>query len=95
MSNFSFSHSVFKRLVSQGRQKVLLCGNGLNMLPDGLGLILAVKTMLYVCDKIPTRHSLVLVKPNNHIKKLISLMMKLMYFVRLEYQLWKKGFLRY
>ena len=28
-SNFSFSHSVFKRLVSQGRLKVLLCGNGL------------------------------------------------------------------
>ena len=30
MSNFSFSHSVFKRLVSQGRQKVSLCGNGLD-----------------------------------------------------------------
>ena len=29
MSNFFFSHSVFKRLVSQGRQKVSLCGNGL------------------------------------------------------------------
>ena len=29
MSNFSFSHSVFKRLVSQGRQKVSLCVNGL------------------------------------------------------------------
>ena len=29
MSNFSFSHSVFKRLVSQGRQKMSLCGNGL------------------------------------------------------------------
>ena len=29
MSNFSFSHSVFKRLVSQGRQKVSLFGNGL------------------------------------------------------------------
>ena len=28
-SNFSFSHSVFKRHVSQGRQKVSLCGNGL------------------------------------------------------------------
>ena len=27
-SNFSFSHSVFKMLVSQGRQKVSLCGNG-------------------------------------------------------------------
>ena len=29
MSNFSFSHSVFKRLVSKGHQKVSLCGNGL------------------------------------------------------------------
>ena len=29
MSNFSFSHSVLKRLVSQGHQKVSLCGNGL------------------------------------------------------------------
>ena len=29
-SNFSFSHSVFKRLLSQGRQKASLCGNGLN-----------------------------------------------------------------
>ena len=28
-SNFSFSHCVFKRLVSPGRQKVSLCGNGL------------------------------------------------------------------
>ena len=28
-SNFSFSRSVFKRLVSQERQKVSLCGNGL------------------------------------------------------------------
>ena len=30
-SNFSFSHGVFKRLVSQGRQKVSLCGNGLTL----------------------------------------------------------------
>ena len=28
-SNFSFSHNVFKRLLSQTRQKVSLCGNGL------------------------------------------------------------------
>ena len=27
-TNFSFSHSVYKRLVSQGRQKVSLCWNG-------------------------------------------------------------------
>ena len=31
-SNFSFSHNVFKRLFSQTRQKVSLCGNGLNYL---------------------------------------------------------------
>ena len=30
-SNFSFSHLVFKGLLSQRRQKVLLCGNGLNV----------------------------------------------------------------
>ena len=30
MGSFSFSHSVFKRLVSQGRQKVSLCGNGIH-----------------------------------------------------------------
>ena len=29
-SNFSFSHSVFKRPVFQRRQKVSLCGNGLS-----------------------------------------------------------------
>ena len=34
MSNFSFSNSVFKRLVSQGRQKVSLHGNGLTLPND-------------------------------------------------------------
>ena len=29
-SNFSFSHNVFKRLLSETHQKVSLCGNGLN-----------------------------------------------------------------
>ena len=29
-SNFSFTHSVFKRLLSQGRQKVSLSGKGLS-----------------------------------------------------------------
>ena len=33
-SNFFFSPSVFKRLVSEGRQKVSLCGNGLNYSQD-------------------------------------------------------------
>ena len=36
---FSFSHSVFKRLVSQGRQKVSLCGNGLNQTIGSLNKI--------------------------------------------------------
>ena len=39
MSNFSFPNSVFKRLVSQGHQKVSLCGNGLKL----------VKGMFLVC----------------------------------------------
>ena len=30
-SHFSFSHNVFKRLLSQGDQKVSLCGNGLKL----------------------------------------------------------------
>ena len=34
MSNFSFSHSVFKRFVSQGHQKVSLCGNWLKQLRE-------------------------------------------------------------
>ena len=35
-SNFSFSHNVFKRLLSQTRQKVSLCGNGLTTLKKAL-----------------------------------------------------------
>ena len=34
-SNFSFSHNVFKRLLSQGRQKVSLCRNGLKVAVNG------------------------------------------------------------
>ena len=36
MSNFSFSRSVFKKLVSQRFQKVSLCGNGLKTLRKNL-----------------------------------------------------------
>ena len=32
----SFSHSVFKRLVSQGHQTVSMCGNGLTLLGQGV-----------------------------------------------------------
>ena len=39
-SNFSFSHSVFKRLVSQGHKKVSLCGNGLNLITYKLNYII-------------------------------------------------------
>ena len=39
MSNFSFSHSVFKRLVSQGCQKMSLCGKGLMKLLDCITLL--------------------------------------------------------
>ena len=35
-SNFSFSHNVFKRLLSQMRQKVSLCGNGLILISSSL-----------------------------------------------------------
>ena len=49
ISNFSFYHRFFKSLVSQGRQKALLCGNGLkgscfemiNSLPNNKILALA------------------------------------------------------
>ena len=38
-SNFSFSNSVFKRLVSQGRQKVSLCGNGLKSFHSHISVV--------------------------------------------------------
>ena len=38
-SNFSFSLIVFKRLVSQGSQKVSLCGNGLNTFFNVLAIL--------------------------------------------------------
>ena len=37
-SIFSFSHNVLKRLLSQTRQKVSLCGNGLKL---NFGLLLS------------------------------------------------------
>ena len=41
-SNFSFSHSVFKWLVSQGRQKVSLCGNGLTSVLDNTKIVIGL-----------------------------------------------------
>ena len=42
MSNFSFSHCVFKRFVSQGRQKMSLCGNGLTPFSNITSVILCM-----------------------------------------------------
>ena len=49
-SNFSFSHCVVKRPVSQGRQKVSLCGNGLTTLLIMKGLYWQWKGYVY-CNK--------------------------------------------
>ena len=43
-SNFSFSHNVFKRLLSQTRRKVSLCGNGLALYYTILTLTLSQTT---------------------------------------------------
>ena len=48
---FLLSHSVFKRLVSQGRQKVSLCGNGLNCNFFGLTLRLKMSLTHYQTTK--------------------------------------------
>ena len=44
-SIFSFSHNVFKRLLSQGRQKAALCGKGLRVKGHGN----TDRTGLHVC----------------------------------------------
>ena len=46
MSNFSFSQSVFKRLVSQGHQKLSLCGNGLTLSHTRLFLCVCKSSLL-------------------------------------------------
>ena len=51
MSSFSFSHSVFKRLVSLGCQKVSLCGNGLN--PP---VVLTLLIYILIQDEVELRH---------------------------------------
>ena len=51
MSKFSFSNSVFKRLVSQGRQKVSLCGNGLRK---------CLKTIVYLTKGTDAQKNLVM-----------------------------------
>ena len=45
-SNFSFSHNVFKRLLSQTRQKVSLCGNGFNKAKLIYRLIVRIVTIV-------------------------------------------------
>ena len=53
-SNFSFSHSVFERLVSQGRQKVSLCGNGLKSLAN----IAVVVVVMYDINQDQTEQNM-------------------------------------
>ena len=49
-SNFSFSHNVFKRLLSQMRQTVSLCGNGLK-----IELLLGMVEILWEKEKMLVR----------------------------------------
>ena len=51
-SNFSFSHSVFKRLVSQRRLKVSLCGNGLKGEFNGQTFVVSVRFHSKVDKKV-------------------------------------------
>ena len=48
-SNFSFSHCVFKRFVSQGRQKVSLCGNGLTLSQTSPGFTRSAGQVFWKC----------------------------------------------
>ena len=50
-SNFSFSHGVFKRLVSKRRQKVSLFGNGLTLDLPIPNLSKTMKTFLNIIGK--------------------------------------------
>ena len=45
MCNFSFSHSVFKSLVSQGRQKVSMCGKGLTLIKRQFFRLLRIESI--------------------------------------------------
>ena len=54
-NNFSFSHSVFKRLVSQGRLKVSLCGNGLILLDSFTFLLTLNHTIPTFNDPVKKR----------------------------------------
>ena len=48
-SNFSFSHNVFKRLLSQRCQKVSLCGNGLiNLSQTSSGFYMSFESLIKV-----------------------------------------------
>ena len=46
-----FSHSVFKRLISQGRQKLSLCGNGLTHYLTILHFDTLLTKDIYSCGK--------------------------------------------
>ena len=70
-SNFPFSHSVFKRLVSKGRQKVSLCGNGLNKGSDGECMYaLHHMILIYTINPFPNKPWLLHVCSKNLLKTL-------------------------
>ena len=56
-SNFFFSHSVFKRLASQKRQKVSLCGNGLTLSQTSPGMCLQYKSFENTVGKGEVAHN--------------------------------------
>ena len=66
-SNFSFSHSVFKRLVSRGRQKVSLCGNGLK----GTGKKKMMVTTVTGKEFISMKYCLLFLKTNETFLKVM------------------------
>ena len=77
-SNFSFSHSVFKRLVSQGRQKVSLCGNGLKEINScvtsfiDFKVLNAIFKIHSVISRRPLHLSIIPLFPDCHFQKYCS-----------------------
>ena len=51
-SNFSFSHNIFKRLLSQTRQNVSLCGNGLRKVDEYVSRMFTDHSQTIVCITI-------------------------------------------
>ena len=51
-SNFSFSPNVFKMLLSKTRQKVSLCGNGLNYISIQTIAVKSIEIIEIIVDKL-------------------------------------------